>query len=348
MADPKTQILTNDALTRKRWARELYKTVPQAIEFNELIGGDKNAIVQQSLDLAKGEGDQMTFGIRLPLSGEGIVGDDTLEGNEEKMSFRNFKATIEELNHAVDTGGKMEEQRIPYDLMMEAKDGLQEWWGDKLSDYMFAVLCGDTSFRVAGKIFADVPTAPTANRILRVNDIASDASMTSADVIDLGFLDRMKQKAELPVGTTKYRIRPIMIGGKKYYRVILHNYCFDQLRTNMNAGQLGDILRNAQKLGVPNVEYEYNGLLISKSERIRPSQTGTNIYSNILCGAQAAVMGWGGAGDSKSSAMVFKPYTRDAERYMMVRGGGIIGMKKVIFDSLDYGVMVGSGYGVAL
>ncbi len=346
--DPKTQILTNDPLTRKRWARELYKTVPQAIEFNELLGSGKDAIVQQSLDMAKGEGDQMTFGIRLPLSQEGIVGDDTLEGNEEKMSFRNFKATIEELNYAVDTGGKMEEQRLPYDLVVEGKDGLQELWGDRLSDHMFAHLCGDTSFRVAGKVFAQAPTAPSANRILRVNDVADDATMTSADVIDLGFLDRMKQKAELPVSGTKYRIRKIMSGGKGYYRVILHNYCFDQLRDNMNAGQLGDILRSAQKLGIPNVEYEYNGLLISKSERIRPSQTGTNIYSNILCGAQAAVFGWGGAGDSKSSAMSFTPYTRDAERYLMIRGGGIFGMKKVVFDDLDYGVMVGSGYGVAL
>jgi hypothetical protein len=158
----------------------------------------------------------------------------------------------------------------------------------------------------------------------------------------------MKQKAEMPVGASKYRIRPIMIGGKKYYRVILHNYCFDQLRTNMNAGQLGDILRNAQKLGVPNVEYEYNGLLISKSERIRKSLTNANVYNNILTGAQAAVFGWGGAGDSKSSAMTFRPYTRDAERYVMVRGGGIFGMKKVVFDNIDYGVMVGAGYGVPL
>jgi len=346
--DPKTQLLTNDPLTRKRWARDLYKILPQAIEFNELIGSDKTAVVQQSLDLGKGEGDQMTFGIRLPLTGEGVVGDDTLEGNEEKMSFRNFKAGIEELNHAVDTGGKMEEQRIPYDLMMEAKDGLQEWWGNKLSDYMFAVLCGDTSFKINGKTFADAPTAASTNRVLRVNDVADDASMTSADVIDLGFLDRMKQKAELPVGTAKYRIRPIMIGGKKYYRIILHNYCFDQLRTNMNAGQLGDILRNAQKLNIANVEYEYNGLLISKSERVRKSLTGTNIYNNLLLGSQAAVCGWGGAGDSKSTAMVFKPYTRDAERYVMVRGGGILGIKKVIFDDVDYGVMVGAGYGVAL
>ena len=68
-------------------------------------------------ELAKGEGDLIKFGIRVPLTGTGIQGNDTVEGNEEKLIFKDFSVTIEELNHAVDTGGKMEEQRVPYNLM---------------------------------------------------------------------------------------------------------------------------------------------------------------------------------------------------------------------------------------
>ena len=345
MAAPKTRFLTNNNLTRKKWARDLYKVLLPAIEFNELIGKGSDAIVEQKMDLAKGEGDDMTFGIRLPLTGEGVVGDTTIEGTEEKLRFRDFKATIEELNHAVDTGGKMEEQRVPYDLAKEGKDGLTEWWGEKLTDYLFATLCGNSNFQIAGKTFAQACEEPSTDRYIRVND-GTEGSMTAADVVDLPFLDRMKQLAELPTAALNYKLRPLMMGGKKFFRVIMHNYAYDQMRTNMNAGQLGDLQRSAQKLGVPNVEFEYNGLLVSKSEQMYSPES--NEFRVILLGKQAGVMGWGGAGDSKSTVMSFVPYTRDAKRYLMIRGGGILGIKKVRFDSVDYGIVTGLGYATAL
>lgn len=342
---PKTKFLSNDNLTRKKWARDLFRILLPATEFNDLVGKDANAVIQMRTELGKGEGDTLTFGIRLPLSGEGIVGDDTVEGNEEKLQFRNFQTKIEELNHAVDTGGRMEQQRVPYNLMQEGKDALQEWWADKLSDYVFNTLCGNSGYLIAGKTFAQACVEPDTNHILKVNDVA-EASMTSADVLDLTFLDRMKQLAENPTATNCYKVRPLKIKGKKYYRVILHNYVFDLLRQNTNVGQWGDLLRAAGKLGVENVEFEYNGLLVSKSERIYSPQT--NVYRNLLLGAQAAVFAWGGAGESKSTTMSFVPYTKDAERFVNIRGGGIFGCKKTRFDSVDFGVIVGSSYAVKL
>lgn len=340
--------LTNDSSTRKKWAKDLYRAILKAVEFNDLVGTGPNAIVQLKNDLGKGEGDEITFTIRLPLVGEGIVGGRTVEGNEEKMRTRNFRMTIEELNHAVDTGGRMDEQRVPWNLMQEGKDALTEWWTDKLTDYVFATICGDTTFTIAGETFAQACEAPDTDHLLRVNDAASDAVMTSADMMDLSFLDRMKQLAEVPTGVECYRLRPLLIGGKKYFRVILHNYVFDRLRLNMNAGQWGDMLRSAQKLGQANVEFEYNGMLVSKSERIRKSGTNTNVYNNVMLGAQAACWAWGGAGESKSTAMAFVPYEKDAKRYVMIRGGGIFGCKKVRFQSKDFGIITGRSYATKL
>lgn len=355
MTAPKTQFLTNDGLTRKRWARDLFAIILPAVEFNDLTGKSSSDIVQIRTELNKGEGDTITFGIRLPLTGEGVVGDNTVEGNEEKLRFRNFSMTVEELNHAVDTGGKMEEQRVPYNLMQEGRDGLQEWWAAKLSDLLINTLVGNTSFKIAGVDFAQAITAPDIYHHVAVNQAdgtavaTAESAITSADVIDLSFLDRMKQHAEVPTGTA-YKIRPLMKGGKPYYRVLMHNFVFDALRNNTNVGQWGDLLRSANKLGVPNVEIEYNGLLISKSERIPKMATvgSGGVYRTVLLGCQAACWAWGGAGESKSSVMSFTPYTRDAERYVMIRGGGIFGMKKTQFESMDYGIIVGSSYGVRL
>jgi N4-gp56 family major capsid protein len=347
MSAPKTKFVTSNALTRKRWAKDLFKIILPAVEFNYLVGSDTDSIIQMRTELGKGEGDTITFGIRLPLTGEGRVGDDTLEGYEEGLKFRDFSMTIEELNHAVDTGGKMEEQRIPYDLVVEGKSALQEWASSLLSNYIINVLAGVTTYTIAGKTFAQANTAPTTYHHLKVNDTA-EASMTAADSLDLTFLDRAKQRAELmdKQHADAFKVRPLVKGGKNYYRVILHNYVFDALRQNTNVAQWGDLLRSAGKLGDPSVEIEYNGLLVSKSERI--PAVATNVYRNILCGCQAATWAWGGAGDSKSTVMAFHPYTRDADRFLMIRCGAIFGCKKVVFNSHDYGVIALSSYATAI
>jgi N4-gp56 family major capsid protein len=346
--DPKSMFLTNDPLTRKKWARDLFSIILPNMEFNELTGTGSDAIVQIRTELGKGEGDQITFGIRLPLRGEGVVGNDTLEGNEEKLIFKNFKMTIEELNHAVDTGGRMEEQRVPYDLMVEAKNGLQDWWVAKLSDLMMNTLAGNSAFKIAGRSFANTITEPDAGHLIIMNDVANEASLTSGDTIDLNFLNKMKQRAEMPAAGC-YKVRPLMRNGKKYFRVYMHTYMFDALRENTNIGQWGDLLRSANKLAEPNVEIEYNGMLISKTERLpnmAPNSTTptAGAYRAVLLGAQAACFAWGGAGESKSSVMAFHPYTRDADRFMLVRGGGILGMQKTGFESKDYGVIVGAAW----
>ena len=347
MSDPKTQFLTNDNLTRKRWARDLFAIILPNVEFSELTGTSSDSIVQLRTELGKGEGDQITFGIRKPLAGEGVVGNDSIEGNEEKLRFADFKMTIDELNHAVDTGGKMEEQRIPYDLMVEAKNGLQDWWIAKLSDLLINTLAGNTAYKIAGKSFANTIVAPDTDHKLVMNDL-TEATLGSGDTIDLGFLNRMKQRAEMPL-TGSYKVRPLTINGKKYFRVYMHTFMFDALRENTNIGQWGDLLRSANKLALPNVEIEYNGMLIAKTERLPnvvPNSTDARAgaYRAVLLGAQAGCWAWGGAGESKSSVMSFHPYTRDADRFLLVRGGGILGMQKTTFESKDYGVIVGSAW----
>jgi len=336
--------LTDDALTRKKHAKDLFKMILPAVEFNSLVSTGTNSPIQIRTELGKGEGDQITFGIRLPLIGEGIVGRKTVEGSEENLRLKDFKMTIEELNHAVDTGGKMEEQRMPYNLVVEGKDGLQEWWVDKLSDLVINTVCGNSAFRIAGEEFAQAITEPDSNHKMLMNEVA-EASMTAADTMTLGFLDALKQRAEMPTGLA-YKVRPLMIKGRKYYKVILHTFVFDKLRRDTDIGEWGDMLRSANKLGEPNIEFEYNGLLVMKSERIPEVQT--NVYRNVLLGAQAACWAWGGAGESKSSVMAFVPYTRDAKRYLMLRGGGILGCKKAVFAGLDFGAITGSSWGARL
>jgi len=359
-----TQILTNDPITRKRWAKDLFKVLLPEVEFNYLIGTGDTAIVQSRTELGKGEGDQITFPIRLPLTGDPIVGRDTVEGTEEELRFRDFKMTIEEINKAVNSGGKMEQQRIPFDLISESKAALQDYFADFFSEFLINTLMGNADYRVASQVFGQAPDAPDVGHYLAVNQdsgtvvATAEAALTSADVIDLHFLDRMKQLAELPYGTNDqgyFKVRPLKLGGKNKYRVIMHNYAFDQLRQNTNVAQWGDILRQAQKLQMPEVEIEYNGMLISKSERVPQTvqdSGNAGVYRIILLGAQSACWAWGGAGENKSTTMGFVPYEADAKRYLNFRGESIFGMKKTRFNTTkgdattakDYGMITGSAY----
>lgn len=355
MSLPQTRFETNDALTRKKWAKELYRVILPAVEFNTLIGTGDTAIIQMKNELAKGEGDQITFGIRLPLEGDPIPGRKAVEGNEEPLRFRDFKMTIDEVNKAVDTGGKMEEQRVPYNLMDEAKSALQDWWSQFLSTFMINYIVGNSAYRVAGEVHAQAPDEPDEKHFMLPNGVATEAALTDSDTITLAFLDSMKQQAELMNQVGGFKIRPLTLNGKNYYKVLMHNFVFDQLRRNTNVGEWGDLLRNAQKLQQPQVEIEYNGLLIQKSERIpcmvanETTSRGTSgVYRTVLLGCQAGVFAWGGAGETRSTTMAFTPYERDAKRFLMIRGGAIFGMAKTRFLGMDFGSITAASWGAPL
>ena len=99
-----TVINSTDALTRKRWAKDLFKVLQKAFEFNNLVGTGEDAVIQLRTDLSKGEGDEITFGILLDLVGVGTVGRDTLVGKAESLRFRDFKLQIEKISTSVDIG----------------------------------------------------------------------------------------------------------------------------------------------------------------------------------------------------------------------------------------------------
>ncbi|HED38759.1 MAG TPA: N4-gp56 family major capsid protein [Ignavibacteria bacterium] len=341
-----TKFYTGDNLTRKRWAKDLFRVILDDMEYKSMVGTSNTSAVQVRTELPKGAGDRITFGIRRPLTGAGIVGDQTWEGNEEKLSFKDFNMTVEELGHGVEVGGEMEAQRVPYNLVEEGKDALRDWWGQHLSDHMFAHFCGDTTYKVNGVVFAQAPTNPDSGHQMFMNGAASEAALVAGDQLDLGFLDAMKQRAEAPEPALNQDImRAFIIGGKKYYRVVLHDYAYDNLRRSFNVGDYGDMLRAAKELKQPDVDFVYNGMMVSKSTRIRTTRTisgNQKVYRNILFGPQALCVAWGGAGKSTGTVMNLVVKQKDYDRITTMFGGGIFGFKKTGFGGKDYGIIVGS------
>lgn len=340
----------NDALTVKLWSKKLFQDALKKTYFNRFMGRGSDSLIQIKDETSKGPGDRITVGLRMQLSGAGIQGDGTLEGNEESLTTYSDNVLIEQLRHAVRSAGKMSEQRVPFSVRSEAKAGLEDWWADRLDTWFFNVLGGytaQTDTRYTGNQSA---TAPTTNRALYATGSA-DESQGSTNTFDIKFIDKFVERVE----TVSPTIRPIMVGGEKKYVGFLHPYQVYDLRTSTSTGQWLDIQKAAAagREDSKNPIYtralgEYHGVVLHEASRVPQgvnSSTAaavTTVRRALFCGAQAAMMAYGQK--DQDGEMTWVEELFDYGNSLGVSAGMIAGMKKTVFNSEDFGVITFSTY----
>jgi N4-gp56 family major capsid protein len=89
-------------------------------------------VIQIKEETSKSPGDRITVGLRMQLTGDGVSGDGTLEGNEEALTTYSDNVLIDQLRHAVRSAGKMTEQRVPFSVREESRMGLQDWFAGRM------------------------------------------------------------------------------------------------------------------------------------------------------------------------------------------------------------------------
>ena len=62
--------------------------------FKRYMGTDENAIIQLKDDLTRKPGDRVTFANVRKLRGQGVTGNQVLEGNEEELDSRSMAVTV--------------------------------------------------------------------------------------------------------------------------------------------------------------------------------------------------------------------------------------------------------------
>lgn len=343
----------NDALAVKLWSKKLFQEALKQTYFSRFMGKGSSNIVQIKDETSKGPGDQITVGLRMQLSGDGVQGDGTLEGNEEALTTYSDAVLINQLRHAVRSAGKMSEQRVPFSVREEARMGLQDWWANRLDNWFFNQLCGYTAQSDTRYTGNQAALAPDAEHKVYLNGSA-DESATSSYVMDLTVIDKCVEKAK----TISPMIRPIRVGGEDKYVMFLHPYQVYNLRTNTSSGQWLDITKAALSGGKEsgNAIYngalgEYNGVVLHEATRITQgvnSSTGAAISTvrrAVFCGAQSAVMAYGK--DSDGGEMSWTEELFDYGNQLGVSAGLIAGLKKTRFNSKDFGTIVIPTYAVA-
>jgi len=325
----------------KLWSKTLAREALKATQIQHFIGESASSLVQEKTDFKKSAGDRLTMTLRMQLTGDGVLGDGTLEGNEERLTTYTDNLLIDQLRHAVRSAGKMTEQRIPWSIREEAKDGLVDWWAGRMDTAFFNQLCGytpATDLRFTGN---NAVLAPT--NVVRPNSRANDESLTTGDEFTLQLIDTAVARAKLATPV----LRPLKIGGKDKYVMFLHTNQVTQLRTNTAAGQWLDIQKAATTgdgsrdnpiftgaLG------EYNGVILHESTRITNgvnSSTGAAVTAArraVLCGAQAAVIGFGGG--MSYGGWDWNEELFDYGNQLGVEAGCIFGLKASRFNSADF------------
>lgn len=343
----------NNDLAVKLWSKKLYTEALKATFISKFMGKGSGNIIQIKDETSKSAGDKITFGLRMQLTGDGVQGDGTLEGNEEALTTYADSVFIDQLRHAVRSAGKMSEQRVPFSVREESKDGLRDWWADRLDTWFANQVAGNTLSTLSTKYTGNqAAIAPDSTHHLWVSG-STDEGLGSTHLFNLNMIDKCVEKAK----TLTVPIRPVKVGGKDKFVMFLHPYQVYDMRTTTSDGQWLDIQKAAMSGGdvSKNPIYdgslgEYNGVILHEWTRLPLGVNSTtaaavsNTRRAVFCGAQAAVMAHG---KNESGEMSWNEELFDYGNQLGVEAGMICGLKKARFNSLDFGTIVVSSYAAA-
>jgi N4-gp56 family major capsid protein len=362
----------NDALAVKLWAKELAHEAVKASEIFPLIGQNSNSVIQEKTETKKGPGDRITCGLRMQLSGDGFTENEVAEGNGESLTTYSDNILVNELGHVVGVRSEntIDAQRVSFDLREEAKDGLVDWWARRLSISFFNQVGGNTATSGTGAPSSskytglNAVTVPSTGRLLRYNaagtSVANDQSLVAADIFTLTLIDKAVELAKTGGSTGLPKVRPIRIEGGEHYVIYLHPTQVTGLRTSTSTGQWLDIQKAAMTGGevTKNPIFTgalgmYNNTIIRESEQVPrgvnsttgAAVTGANgVRRAVFMGAQSAGIAFGqNSGENKYR---WNEELYDHKRRLEVSAWSILGLKKFVWNSIDFATIVISTSGV--
>lgn len=298
-------------LVLKAWAKTCWEAGLRKAFFQKFTGKDSSSIVQIKTELQKGAGDSINIPLLLPLKGEGVTGDNQLEGNEEALIYRSFDVSIDQIRNAVRLTGRFEEQKTQQNMRQDAKNALSEWLATTI-DKM---------------IFKKLTTGPSADRVVYAGSATSEATIGVADVFNTDIIGKAKRIATADENTM---VRPIKVDGADRYIMIVDQW---QARDLMKDTRWLEAQQHANIRGEKNPIFTgalgmYNGVVIHQCNRIPRTETGASgakVGHALFLGAQAAVMAVGNNPRWYEDSF-------DYDNQFGVSFGRIFGIKKSAFD----------------
>lgn len=350
-----TAYAVGDAEARKAWEKIVAVETLNKTFIGQFVGKDDSSLIQEKGDLNKEKGDTVKFILRAQLQGRGVQGDTILKGNEEALTTYVDSVVIDQRRHAANAGGKMSRQRVPFDVRQQAMDGLSDWAADMMDTSFFNQIGGVTSETDTLYTGNNPVTAPS--RLLRPNSLTTDQAVQADNTATFttSIIDRAKVKATANAKGTP-NIRPIKLKGREYLVMFLHPFQVYQLRQSAStAGSWADIQKAAIQggdltenpiftgaLGMWNNVVLHEAFRVPTGVHSTSAAAQTSVRRSILCGAQAAAIAFGQNYSFEKFDWVEE--MDDYENQLGVGGGAIFGLKKTVFNAVDFATVVASTY----
>lgn len=225
------------------WSKDFWSAARNYSFINKFAGTGPNAAVQRISELTKDDkGSRAVITLVADLVGDGVAGDNTLEGNEEALKSYDQVVTFDQLRHANAHLGRMADQKSVVNFREQSRDKLAYWMADRMDQLAFLTLSGvsysftnngatRTGSQLPSLEYAADVSAATTNRYLRwvgstdVLASGATASVAAGDTPTYQSIISLKAYAK-----THY-IRGIPgAGGEEVFHMFLHPLAMAALR----------------------------------------------------------------------------------------------------------------------
>lgn len=251
------------------WNAKLYMQAQREMFWAQFEGPEGSGMpVIRKDDLSKDAGDTIHIQTLKNLTGAGVTGESTLQGNEEALSLTQTDLSIDWVRHAVAIS-KRSKKRINFDFIIAAAQPLlSKMMAKKMDD----------------ALFTEFGTATTA---LYAGDATSTATLDASDTLSCTTLDKIKTYLEdnlaMPLSTGN---------GNSYYGLVIHPYDAYNLRASSTWAQAQ---RDANIRGSDNPLFSgamgvYNGMIIYVNKGVSNSASKSEC---IAFGGESIFRGYG-------------------------------------------------------
>lgn len=308
-----TDTTVASGLTVQQWDSKFFKEYLEANRFKREMGTSPNNIIQVKSDLTKKKGDSVTFALVNRLTGAGVTGSSTLEGNEEEMDSRSFKLVVDKIRNAVRVA-EIDEQFSAISLRNAGKEVLMDWMMEKTRDGIIDALgmINGTVYGSASEANKDAWLVDNSDRVLfgdalgngGYTDHSADlASVTAAMTLGAAEVQLMKRIAQ----TASPKIRPIRTTeDERWFVLYTDSRGFRDLKADSVIQQAN---REAWTRGSNNPLFTggdlvYDGVIIKEIPDIASlggvGAASAAVSPAYLCGAQAVGLAWAKKTTSKT------------------------------------------------
>jgi N4-gp56 family major capsid protein len=308
-------------------------------------------------NLEADSGEQITYDLSMQLKAAPTQGDNVIEGKEESLTFYTDVVYIDQLRHGVDCGGRMTRKRTLHDLRKIGKARQTDYWARLFDETHFMYLSGSRGTNVEyiePTTFAGYAnnsfTTPDSQHLVYGGTATSKASLAATDKFSLTAIDRCVAYAEMMGGGTQGlpQIQPAEVEGEKRYLCVIDPYQSYDLRNGTDTNGWAEIQKAlATALGsksnfITGAIGIHNDVVIHKHQnvvRFTDYGAGSNVAASraLFCGVQAATLAFGSPG--KDLRFGWREEEKDAGNKIAIYTNVIMGIKKVTFNGLDFGVM---------